>query len=221
MDLQSLKNQIRAIRLFSECSLWFKVVSFRMNSEELNQALPITGYSRADFNSMIPSTDPVPVGISRFSCTEDEVKSLQWHLDRFKFPIRNPDLNRAYLHYDKSYFLDNYLAIIELIAALESLYLTKNDGKKESLAKRISVNLFSTRIDRVKHYDCVIDAYKKRSDVVHEGKLDDVDDNTILSLRELLRKTILKAKQDSFKKTEFINELKSKVKRLDYFSSNV
>lgn len=220
-DLESLDKQIRLIRLLCECSLRYKVASFRMYSEEPNKACSITGYSRVCFNAKIPSPDSVAGGISSFNCTENEIKSLQWHFDRFRFPIQNTYLNGAYLHYDKSYFLDKYLAIIELISALESLYLSDRDGKKERLAKRLSVNLFDTRIDRVKCYNFVKNAYEKRSEVVHEGQLDGVDDDTILLLRQYLRTTILKAKQDSFTQKEFAAALKDKVKGLDYFSSNV
>ncbi|MBR1567029.1 MAG: hypothetical protein IJ649_09715 [Oscillospiraceae bacterium] len=204
-DLVLLDNQIRAIRLIKECALRCTMVSFKMRAEDGD-------YGPIEFNSMIPISESLgSPEISKFHCDHSEVQALNSLVNQINFPLINDVFNVAHRFYDRSYLEDNYIALVLLITSLEMLFLSKQDEKKVPLAKRCAVYMDSNRIDQVNCYNRLINAYKQRSDFVHDGVFNGIDDQTIIFLRSCVRKVLLSIDPATYNKPQFIQSLKARV----------
>lgn len=204
-DLVLLDNQIRAIRLIKECALRCTMVSVKMRTEDGD-------YGPIEFNSMIPISESFgSPEISKFHCDSSEIQLFNKLVNQIQFPIANEILNIAHRFYDRSYLEDNYISLTLLIIALEMLYLKKGDEKKIPLAKRCAVYMSNNRIEQVDCYNKLIDAYRQRSDFVHDGIFTGIDDQMVLFLRDRVRDVLLNENPITFNKAQFIQRLKSKV----------
>lgn len=208
-DLVMLDNQIRAIRLIKECALRCAIVSFRMWTEKGN-------YGPIEFNSMIPISESYgSPEISKFHCDPSEIQSLNAQINQISFPLINNTLNVAHRFYDRSYLEDNYIALALLITSLEMLFLSKQDGKKVPLAKRCAVYLKSNRVDQVRCYNDLINAYEQRSEFVHDGVFIGINNQTLVFLRSCVRSVLLSIDPATYNKAQFTKSLKAKVDLLN------
>ena len=214
-SLQYFDNIIRKLRLFKEASLMFKRLAISLKSEKKQIG-----------ETMVSSvhTAIIPVGealaskiIKKFSCTNEEANILQEDIRLVSLPLKNPVINSSYGYYDLSYHEDNFISITLLITALEILFLNKDNSKKECLAKRISVLLFTEKNDILNCYLNIKRLYKKRSNFVHDGIVSEIYDEDILLLRDYTRKCILKLNSTNFNKTKLISNLKDKASQITYW----
>ena len=213
-DLISLDNQIRAIRLFCECPLRCKLVSFNMESEQYE-------YGTMSFSSIIPISESSGTReISKFHCGNDDLLNLNKKIAQMSFPIGNNILNSAHRFYDLSYHQENFVSITLLIVALEMIFLNEDAGKKDRLSKRCSVFMCDSQEDRVECYKKLLAAYKQRSDFVHDGVFTGIKDETILFLRKCVRQALTSIEPKSFEKKAFISDLKKKVGETDCWKTD-
>ncbi len=210
-DLVLLDNQIRAIRLFCECSLHYKSVSFKMVQEK-------GGSKTTIITSVIPISESAGTReISKFHCESNDVPLLHEKITHIVFPIGNDILNIAHQYYDLSYHQENFISITLLIIALEMIFLAEDTGKKDRLSKRCAVFMYDTKEDRVSCYTRLLAAYKQRSRFVHDGVFIGIEDETILFLRNCVRVALISIDPTSFEKKKLIDSLKRKVEETDYW----
>ena len=203
-DLVKMDNIIRSIRLFYECPIRYKKISYKMESVD-------TQSGSIFYSSIIPISESSSTKeISKFHCDPDEILVLSEKILKMSFPIENEILNTAHLYYDLSYHQEKCISITLLFVALEMIFLKEDTGKKERLAKRCSVFMYETENERVDCYNKLKLAYKQRSDFVHDG-IRGIEDDTILFLRKCARKAIVSINPYTFNKKAFIDDLKNKV----------
>ena len=207
--LVSLDNQIRIIRLFYECPLRFKIVSFRMRC---------TGTSHEFVNIFKMNESFITSPISCFHCTDDLAVQINHFLDTFTLPLFDEVLNVAHMHYDLSYHQPQFISITLLITALEALFLNDEQSKKEKLSKRCSVYICNEEKETLDCYNKLKLEYNKRSLFVHKGVSKGISDDDILFLRDCVRKSILKMFDDNRDKKERIKALQRDVFSLNYWN---
>ena len=205
-DLASIDNQIRAIRLVKECPLRCKDFAIKIDSVQ-------GAFDNMCFDSHIPIGESAATReLNRFHCDIQDIPDLKQKLDRIVFPIRNDTLNIMHRYYDLSYHCENYISITLLIAALEMIFLTRNDNKRQPLSKRCAVYMYDREDELVNCYNKLVAAYKQRSDFVHDGVFLGIDDETILFLRNCVRTALLRIDAATFEKNQFIAFQKEKVR---------
>ena len=214
-DLDSLDRQIRTIRLYEECALRCRLVSFKMKT--------IKGKNTSSYSSYIPiSESETTREISRFHCEQDKLQILQNKIYHILYPNSNRVLNTAHRFYDLSYHQENYESLVLLIIAAEIIFLAKGEvAKKERLAKRCAVFMFDSQGDRILCYKRMLLAYKQRGDFVHDGKFTDIEDSTILFLREVVRNALISNDPHTFNKTTFVDTLQKRVEETNYWNQNI
>lgn len=210
-DLVSLDDQIRAIRLVCECALRCKLVSFKMRSENVGQGT-------LGFDAIYPVSESAGTrDILKFHCETSDIPELQKKIEKIAFPISDDILNIAHQYYDLSYHQENFISITLLIVALEMIFLDKDNGKKERLSKRCAVFLHNTREERLSCYREMTDAYNLRSNFVHDGNTAGIKNEVIFFLRECVRGVLTSIDPKLFNKDTFIDDLKRKVEKTDYW----
>ena len=200
INLLSLDNQIRVIRLLAECPLRCKKIMFRLSGDT---------HSHNHLFHVNESMTTRP--ISKFHCSKDAIEILNQRMEEIKLPFSDLVLNTCHLHYDLSYHQDRYIAMILLVAALEMLYLESESGKKDKLSKRCAIFLFNNRVDVLNCYNRLKSVYKKRSQFVHEGTFEDITDDDILFLRVCVRESLLRIKNNTMNKKERIKHIRGQV----------
>ena len=205
-DLQSIDNQIRVIRLFNEGPVRVKQIAFKMDAQPHKTGKIQLSHS---FCNLFPFTESYPTNpISMFHCDKNETETLNDMIKRYDFPLEDKILNSAHMYYDLSYHTYPCISITLLTTSLEMLFLNKGDGKKEPLAKRCSSYIGISDEDVTNIYMQLKESYKKRSNFVHDGDLINISESDVLFLREYVRKSILKALDDTETKSGIINRLK-------------
>lgn len=154
--------------------------------------------------------------ITKLSCDKTISDRINRELPLISFPLTDEVLNMCHAYYDLSYHQERHLSITLPTTALEMIYLEKEDAKKEKLAKRCAVYLYDRRENRIDCYNSLRQIYKKRSDFVHEGIFDQIEDKDILLLRHYVRKSIFKALSNKTGKRQRIVTLKQEITNLDY-----
>lgn len=213
-NLIALDNQIRAIRFIEECPLRCKKIAFKMHSNPRN--INSTEFSKS-FCEIFPVNESSgTIEITKLNCDETTSDKINRELPLISFPLANEVLNMCHVYYDLSYHQGRHLSIMLLTTALEMIYLGKEDAKKEKLAKRCAVYLYDRREDQIDCYNSLRQIYKKRSDFVHEGIFDQIEDKDIFLLRHYVRKSIFKALTNKTGKKQRIPNLKYEITNLDY-----
>ena len=209
LDLISLDNQIRAIRLLKECPLRFKKIAFNLKIEDFYVGDNTRNSGTHNWIHPIgEATNTKPISI--FSCTDSEIEEINRQLPLITFPLQDELLNSCHMYYDLSYHTEKYVSITLLTTALEVLFLKKNEeGKRQRLAKRCACYLYDDDQTILSTYNRLKDEYKKRSEFVHDGKASGILEEDILFLRECVRKSLLKAMSSTESKNQRIKRLKS------------
>lgn len=214
--LKYLDDSIRAIRLFAEGAVRFKKLSIKMKSDA-----ELIGESKVSnsYSSILLVAEGMRTReISKFHCESERINDLNKNISLLKLPLVGSILNNCHRYYDLSYHQDNFVSITLLITCLEILFLNSENAKKEKLAKRCSVFLYDNKNDRLSCYNKLVDAYKKRSDFVHDGNCSKIENEDILFLRDCARKSLIKYLSNGRSKKEIIHELKIFIGNLDYWS---
>ena len=207
-DLVSLDNQIRILRLIKEGAVRFIRIAFRQDTE----------YHVEDFTLHGNHNDIVPIGeamvtkrISQFHCDECEVAYINRQIQELCLPLSDSLLNSVHVYYDLSYHTEHCVSVTLLMTALEMLFLERNEGRKENkLSKRCAVYLFKDNIPLMQTVNNnLLSLYDKRSDFVHEGNAANITDSDIITLREYVRKSMLKALAQTESKQQRIDRLKN------------
>lgn len=210
-DLESLDNQIRVIRLYSNCHIRFKKVSFHLYSTECNSI---------DRTAITPVKEPAGAQkTTLFHCNSNEISSTQNAISTIQFPLPEKSVNTAHLLFDLSFHLENRFALLLLVIALESIFIQNDKGKKECLSKRVAVFLFDDRAARLNCYKNIGKAYFLRNKFVHEGLYDEIDDEIVAYTRKCVRDVVLSIDVNTYDKSLFIKTLKEKVTSINYWES--
>lgn len=211
LDLVTLDNQIRVIRLIKECPLRFKKIAFHLSSERY--------YLNDETSSAVKKNEivTIPEAVNtqtdlRFHFSDEEVERINRALSEINFPLTDKLLNSCHGYYDLSYHTEKSISITLLITALEILFLKKDaQNKKEMLAKRCAVFLYDGDEQIKNTYSVVKELYKKRSVFVHEGKASAITEEDIITLRSFVRDALLKALSFSENKNQRIVRVKQLV----------
>lgn len=192
LDLASLDNQIRAIRLMKEGPVRFKKMAAHLDfvKDDGEASIP------CNYNAVIPIGEAMTTRpISKFHCDEEELTFLNSTISGLTFPLSDALFNACHRYYDLSYHTEPCVSVTLLTTALEILFLERNaNSKRQKLAKRCAVFLYNNaEQDRMTTYKCLISLYDKRSDFVHEGMAENITKEDIISLRAYVRDSLLKA----------------------------
>ena len=221
-DLSLIDDCLRAIRFVKECSLRCKSIAFQMVSERPANDCGQDGKLGAmSYTSLIPISEAAgSPDIVKFHCESNEIAGLISAISKVHFPIHNETLNLAHRFYDLSYHTENYISITILFTALEVLFIDSEPNKKERLAKRCAVFLNDDKDSRLEYYHRIRDAYKQRSEFVHDGNFVDIKDSTIVFLRSCVRNSLLKMLSLNYNKRTLIESLKQQIVALDYWQQD-
>lgn len=205
-DLVSLDNQIRMIRLFYEGPVRFK---------KMATVMKISGDQLGKCYKSFPQKSVIPIGeamstheLSKLHLTSTEAAVINAKLSANFFPLQDKQLNFAYGFFDLSYHTDKFISVALLITALEMLFLNGEQGKKERLSKRCACFISGQESDIVQIYKRLKEAYRKRSDFVHDGEIANITTEDILFLRECTRKSLIRALEDNIPKDKRIQKLR-------------
>lgn len=206
LDLVSLDNQIRAIRLMKEGPVRFKKMAAHLDfvKEDGEVSIP------CNYNAIIPIGEAMTTRpISKFHCDEKELTFLNSTISKLAFPLGDALFNACHRYYDLSYHTEPCVSVTLLTTALEILFLERNaNSKRQKIAKRCAEFLFdNAEQNRVATYKCLVSLYDKRSDFVHEGRAENISKEDIISLRAYVRDSLLKAISLSESKSQRINRL--------------
>lgn len=218
-NLAVLDNQIRAIRFIEECPLRCKKIAFKMQSE--SEKINETEFTKK-FCEIYPVNESSETPeITKLICDKAISDKINKRLPSISFPLADGVLNMCHIYYDLSYHQKRHLSIILLTTALEMIYLENEQAKKEKLSKRCAVYINDRKEDQVDCYKNLRYIYKKRSDFVHEGLFDHIEDNDILLLRRYVRESLFKAISDKTDKKQRIENLKYAIANIDYLNETV
>ena len=212
-DLTSIDNQIRTIRFLNEGAVRFIKIAFKMSSEK------VTDHRNVNFSSCYSAIIPISEShgsesLALMHLDSNAVQETNSQIKNGLISFSDSSLNICHMYYDLSYFSPKYISIVLLITALEMIFLKSEQAKKEKLSKRSAVYLYNDEAQILLHFNNFVTIYKKRSDFIHDGKIQDISINDIVFLRKCLRDIILLRLYDTRNKTELINDLKEKVKKI-------
>lgn len=180
-----------------------------------------TAFSK-NFCAIVPVNESFgTIEHTKLNCDKTILDRINRELPLISFPLADEILNMCHVYYDLSYHQEKHLSITLLTTVLEMIYLGKEDAKKEKLAKRCAAYLYDLRENQIDCYKNLRHIYKKRSDFVHEGIFDHIEDKDILLLRHYLRESIFKALSDKTNKKQRIKILKYTIATLDYLNDTV
>lgn len=127
----------------------------------------------------------------KYEISHHEIQDLQKFFAEFiALPLN--DLTLAARYFNKSYEeIDTHDSFVDLIIALESLYLKgENLELGYKLRMRMSHILSRDSAKRKSIYDTVKKAYKLRGDIIHGAKLPAIDPALLLEIRKYARESL-------------------------------
>jgi hypothetical protein len=198
---KNIENPLHLFRLFKEGNVYIPCWYVYHFKDEI----PFIIYARGT---------PFPQIQSLYHLDDDEIKKAQDFIETTKIPFAFDYIKLAHNNYELSYNVnDDSLSFLSLMISLEVLFKPKQNW---GFSKRISRNigtLLGTSQDEIKKIQKDIsDLYKKRSNLVHEGKVIWCyvgEDDDVIILRRFVR--------DSLKKIILLN--RSKDDLLDLLNS--
>lgn len=215
-SLKYLDDKIRAIRLILEGPIRFKKLAIKIVSDK---KLIVQTRVGTRFSSIMPIGEAYDVKtIKKVHC--NDLEWLSSEMNKITFPLAIEYINLAHIFYERSYLVTLPEAEVLLITSLEILFLDSNSAIKEKLSKRCATFLYETQEDRVRVYKRLRSEYKKRCDIVHDGNIFDVSEESIIFLRKLVRESILKLLNIPRDKKKLMADLVEEIRKLDYWNSN-
>lgn len=176
-EYQAVDHFIRKIRFLTECGIYYRDISF------LGKIMP-DDYYRTD----IPTPDHIWKGRRKSFSSEEITLCNQYDISVLKFP---ENLQFAYGLYDLSYNIHYSIGIVEIMSALDMLFVKEEHSIKAILSNRVAALLG----DNVRQYlelrFSVKNMYSLRSECVHSGDTS-VGYEDVVKGREYLRRCLLK-----------------------------
>lgn len=130
----------------------------------------------------------------KYHLEDSEIPELEDFINKMKLPFELPYLQLAFESFEESYDIHNYgLSFLTLMIALEALF-SPADGKELTyrISRNIAVLLGKTQGESEAIFKEIKELYAKRCKIAHEGKLNVINQGSLLNLREYVRKAIKK-----------------------------
>lgn len=212
-ELNYVDETMRHIRLFSENCFNIKELLFKCDVVNLDDKSQII----SNINSKIPLPDKILDNISKLHIENDAksqkinnfIKTIDTQISSSNF---SPEIiKQACFLYDQSYTAPvETLRFMVCVIAMESI-LVKGNLELSYRFSRNGAMLLSNNVEEYWQYSNIFkEIYKKRSNYVHTGKLDNLHLENIVQTREVLRNIILNVLSKNKSKDDLLNELEVK-----------
>ena len=134
----------------------------------------------------------LPISDSKYHLEESEILELENFIDKIKLPFGLPYLQLAFESFEESHNIHNRgLSFLILMMALEVLFSPADDRELSYRIRRnIAVLLGKTQGESEAIYKEIRKLYDIRCEISHAGKWKTVNQESLLILREYVRKAI-------------------------------
>ncbi len=207
-EMHYVDEKMRIIRLF--CENGFNIHELLINTNIILD----NGKGEINHNSKIPFPDKIIGNIEKLNLNSKKeidrinnfIQSIDIHFNNFNF---SPNLlSSACFLYDQTYTASlETLQFMVGVIGLESLLV---DGKGE-LSYKFSRNCAMLLSNNIEEYEKLFlqmkKIYKKRSEYVHNGRMKTLEEDDIVELRDILRKTIFKIIEFNIPQEELLKRL--------------
>ncbi len=140
-------------------------------------------FTRTETNLYIPS--------ELYTLESSEIPDLQEFIQNTELPFKESFLQLAFGNFELSYQIhDRNLSFLSLMISLETLF---NPGRQElryRVSRNTAVILGKEKEDSEKIFREIKNLYDKRSDIVHTGKSNTINEEDLLKLRHYVRESI-------------------------------
>jgi len=182
---EKIKKAIAIFRLFKK-----ETIGYNLIVQPLSETKQYGYTARFQFYQKLWSSEKTP---EIYILKESEIQPFKIFFNNF-YKILFSRYDLAIEYFNKSY-IEPYTprdSFLDLMITLENLFL-KNTSQELSykLSMRMAYILGKDKKDRINIYRFIKDAYNLRSKIVHGEKLDKLDNQRFLELRELTRKSII------------------------------
>ena len=127
----------------------------------------------------------------KYTLESSEIPDLQEFIQNTKLPFKESFLQLAFGNFELSYQIhDRNLSFLSLMISLETLF---NPGRQElryRVSRNTAVILGKEKEDSEKIFREIKNLYDKRSDIVHTGKSNIINEEDLLKLRHYVRESI-------------------------------
>jgi len=163
--------------------------------KEGNICMPLEYYYSTDNNApksiMWKSAGLYIAPKPKYTLESSEIPDLQEFIQNTKLPFKESFLQLAFGNFELSYQIhDRNLSFLSLMISLETLF---NQGRQElryRVSRNMAVILGKEKEDSEKIFREIKNLYDKRSDIVHTGKSNTINEEDLLKLRHYVRESI-------------------------------
>ena len=182
--------------------------------KEGNICMPLGYYYSIDNNApksiISTSTGLYIVPKPKYTLESSEILDLQEFIQNTKLPFERSFLQLAFGNFELSYQIhDRNLSFLSLMISLETLF---NPGRQElryRVSRNTAVILGKEKEDSEKIFRDIKNLYDKRSDIVHTGNSNIINEDDLLKLRHYVRKSIKEINKIDKNKDELLEILNS------------
>lgn len=182
---EKMKKAVTIFRLFKK-----ERIGYNLMVQPLSEELKYGHTTRFLLHQKLWSSEKTP---EIYILKESEIQAFKIFFNNF-YKILFSRYDLAIEYFNKSY-IEPYTprdSFLDLMITLENLFLKKTSQELSyKLSMRMAYILGKDKKDRINIYRFIKDAYNLRSKIVHGEKLDKLDNQKFLELRELTRKSII------------------------------
>jgi len=145
-----------------------------------------------------------------YTLEKSEIPDLQGFIQNTKLPFKEPFLQLAFENFELSYQIHNInLSFLSLMISLEPLFNPGSQELRYRISRNTAVLLGKENEDSKMIFSEIKDLYDKRSNIVHAGKSNIINNEDLLKLRHYVRESIKEINKMCKSKSELLDLLNS------------
>lgn len=208
-EMHYIDEKMRLIRLYSENC--FNIKELLINSTVTDK---IKKEQFLKHNSKIPFPDKIMGNIKKLRLsTKEEIQAINSYLKSTSLQFEGINyssniLKSAAFLYDQSYTSPIVtLRFMVCVIGLESLLVDGKGAISYKFSRNGAMLLSEDKDEYFKILSKLKKIYRKRSEYVHNGNVDNLEEKDVIEVREILRKTIFKIIEKNKTKKELLQGL--------------
>jgi hypothetical protein len=145
-----------------------------------------------------------------YTLESSEIPDLQRFIQNTKLPFKESFLQLAFMNFEWSYQTNNEnQSFLSLMISLETLFNPGGQELRYRVSRNTAVLLGKENEDSKVIFSEIKDLYDKRSNIVHTGKLNIINNEDLLKLRHYVRESIKEINKIGKSKNELLDLLNS------------
>ena len=181
--------------------------------KEGNICIPLEYYYFIDYDTpklFISDDRSLYVSPAPYKLESSEIPDLQGFIQNTELPFKESSLQLAFGSFELSYRIrDRNMSFLSLMISLEALLNPDRQEVTYRVSRNTAVLLGKDKKDSKKIFDEIKNLYGKRSQIVHTGNSNSIDEKDLLKLRHYVRESIKELNKISDNKVEFLKILDS------------